>query len=363
MYRLLRPLLFSLPAETAHHAGMWALSLLDAAPRTAARLHTRAIPKRPNVDLSVDLAGLHVESCIGLAAGLSKNADAVLGLFALGFGAVEVGTVTPRPQPGNPTPRLFRLADRGALINRMGFNNDGTAAMAAMLRDLPARPGPIGVNLGKNKDTPLERAVDDYLECVDRLGALADYLVVNLSSPNTPGLRQLQEQAPLERLLRAVRAQVDTLERRAPLFLKLSPDLSPEALDTAVDVAVACGVDGIVATNTTLTRPVAHPLSAEAGGLSGAPLRTLATDVVRRVHARTGGKLPIIGVGGVRSAEDAYEKIRAGARFVQVYTGLIYEGPGLVRRLLRELAALLERDGFASVSQAVGSAAGASLRS
>ncbi len=357
MYRLLRRLLFLLPAEAAHRLAIWALSLLEGS--VALCRHLRASALRGvdlrGVDLRCSVAGLKLENPIGLAAGLDKDAEAVPGFFALGFGFVEVGTVTPRPQPGNPMPRLFRLVEHLAVINRMGFNNHGARNAACRLRQLAFRPGPVGANIGKNKDTPLERAVDDYLACVDELADAADYLVVNASSPNTANLRQLQQPEALRELLLAVRRRLDERQRGKPLFLKIAPDLGPEAVDAIVDVAKACGVDGLIATNTTVQRPVEHPLSAETGGLSGAPLKPLSDAVIRRAYQRSGGNLPIVGVGGVFSGQDAYEKIRAGASAVQLYTGLIFEGPSLVRRILRDLAALLARDGFRSVAEAVGS--------
>ena len=269
-----------------------------------------------------------------------------------------MGTITPRPQAGNPRPRLFRLPEHRALVNRMGFNNQGTAACAERLARLPREGrGIVGVNVGKNKDTPNERAVDDYLAAIDALHPWADYLVVNLSSPNTPGLRALQERAPLERLLGACVDRVRPLGK--PLLVKLAPDLAPEALDEAVDVAVACGASGIIATNTTIQRPGAvadHPRAAEAGGLSGAPLAPLALLALRRAHARAAGRIPIIGVGGIMDAADAYARIRAGASLVQVYTGFVYGGPAFPRRILEELPDLLHRDGFGSVAEAVGTA-------
>lgn len=346
MYRLLRAVLFLFSAETAHNAGIWALELLGAAGAVCRRMRSRA---QPSVDLSTTIAGVRFPNCVGLAAGLDKNAEAVAGLYALGFGAVEVGTVTPRPQPGNPQPRIFRIPEHGALINRMGFNNKGTGEMASRLRELSWRPAPLGVNIGKNKDTPIDRATEDYLLCADALSEYADYVVVNASSPNTPGLRTLQEPQALSALLTAVRARVTK-----PLFLKIAPDLGMEAVDAIVDVAIACGLDGLIATNTTIERPFEHALAKEAGGLSGDPVREKSTAVIRRAFVRAQGRLPIIGVGGIRTAADAYEKLRAGASLVQVYTGFIYEGPGMVRELLRGIAELLRRDGFASVSAAVG---------
>jgi dihydroorotate dehydrogenase len=305
-------------------------------------------------DLSVELAGLRFAHPVALAAGLDKDAEAVDGLFACGFSAVEIGTVTPRPQPGNPQPRLFRLPEHRAVINRMGFNNHGAAEAAGHLRGRTWKPGPLGVNVGKNKDTPLERAVDDYVACVDTLAPLGDYVVVNASSPNTPGLRTLQEPEQLTTLLRAVQERLATVAPGKPLFLKIAPDLTPEAVDEVVDVARACGLAGLIATNTTITRPFEHPLSKEAGGLSGAPVRELSNAVIRRAYQRSGGALPLIGVGGVFTAQDVYEKLRAGATVVQVYTGFIYEGPGMVGRILRELSALLARDGFTSVRAVIG---------
>ncbi|MGA9524149.1 MAG: quinone-dependent dihydroorotate dehydrogenase [Myxococcaceae bacterium] len=354
MYRLLRAILFLFPAETAHHLGIFALGLLGRFVGLCRSLRARSLRGLDGVDLRVKLGALELEHPIGLAAGLDKDAVAVQGLFAVGFSAVEIGTITPRPQPGNPKPRLFRLPQQQALINRMGFNNHGARAAQLQLRDLTWRPGPVGANIGKNKDTPLENATDDYLQCVDQLALFSDYVVINASSPNTPGLRQLQEPDALASLLGAVRARMNEVARGKPLFLKIAPDLGPEAVDGIVDVAMAARVDGIIATNTTITRPVDHPLAQEAGGLSGRPVRELATAVISRAYARSEGRLPIIGVGGIFDAQDAYAKIRAGASAVQLYTGFIYEGPGAVGRMLRELVALLRRDGFSSVSEAVG---------
>ncbi len=346
--RLLRPLLFRLPAETAHELGLGALSLLDLSPALAKARRRRARAERPS--LRTRVCGLEFPNPLGVAAGLDKNAEAVVGLFALGFGFVEVGTVTPRPQPGNPRPRVFRLPEHQALINRLGFNNQGMHAAAARLRELPWRPGPVGVNLGKNKDTPNERALEDYVAGAQTLAPLGDYVVVNLSSPNTPGLRELQEPQALEALLRAVRQVVVG----RPLFLKIAPDLGDEAVDAVVDVARACGTDGLVCTNTTLTRPVEHPRAQEAGGLSGRPLFARSTEVIRRAFKRAGGALPIIGVGGVFDGEDAWRKICAGASLVQAYTGFIYGGPGMPRRLLDGLEAKLTEAGLDSLSRAVG---------
>ncbi len=343
-----RPLLFRLDAEVAHELGLGALALADLSPGLAAAARRRTNADRPT--LRTHVAGLDFPNPVGLAAGLDKNAEAIVGLLALGFGSVEVGTVTPRPQPGNDKPRIFRLPEHQALINRMGFNNLGAQAMAGRLRELPWRPAPIGVNLGKNKDTPNEAAVDDYVAGARLLSPLADYVVVNLSSPNTPGLRALQEPQALEALLRAVRLEV----KGRPLFLKIAPDLGDEAVDAAVDVVRACQVDGLVCTNTTITRPFEHPLAAETGGLSGRPVAQRSTEVIRRVYARTGGALPIIGVGGIFDGAEAWAKIQAGASLVQLYTGFIYGGPGLVHEVLDDLEQRLTEAGLSSLQQAVG---------
>jgi dihydroorotate dehydrogenase len=351
LWPALRWLLFRLDPERAH--------------RLAHRLLHRVTPERarrrrpvPPPGLAVRVLGLDFDSPIGLAAGFDKGDVSVPGLFALGFSHVEIGTITPRPQPGNDRPRIFRLPEHRALVNRMGFNNEGAEVCAARLAALPraARLGPVGVNVGKNKTTPNEDAASDYLACIDRLHAHADYLVVNISSPNTPGLRQLQEADALDRLLRACVARLAERAPGKPLLVKLAPDLSTEALDEAVDVAIAAGVAGIIATNTTLSRAgvEGHPRAAEQGGLSGAPLERLATAVVRRCAARAAGRVPVVGAGGVMSAEDAYAKIRAGASLVQVYTGLVYGGPGFVKRINEGLSRLLARDGFSRVEEAVG---------
>ncbi len=320
MYRSwLKPLLFRLDAEDAHHLGIGALSLMEGAVGLAKALRG---PDDPALERS--FFGLKFPNRIGLAAGLDKNAEALVGLFAMGFGFVEVGTVTPRPQPGNDRPRLFRVPEHHALINRMGFNNAGAHAMASRLYELPWRPAPIGVNIGKNKDTPNERAHEDYAACARVLAGLADYLVVNLSSPNTPGLRALQEPETLRRILQATRAEAGG----KPVLLKIAPDLEDEAVDAAVAVAISQGAAGIIATNTTIMRPFIHP---EAGGLSGQPLFAKSTHVLSRCR----GRLPAIGVGGVFTPEDVKAKLEAGASLVQIYSGLIYEGPGLVKRLVR----------------------------
>jgi len=338
--------LFALEPEEAHHFTLGALELAQAVPGALA--FTRVRLDRPA--LATEVAGVRWPNCVGLAAGLDKNAQAPDAFFSLGFGAVEVGTVTPRPQPGNPRPRLFRLQAERALINRMGFNNDGAEAMA---RRLAGRtfPGALGINLGKNKDTPNEAAAEDYVALARRLGPFASYLVVNLSSPNTPGLRALQAPEALAGVLTAT-----TQATTKPVLLKIAPDLEDEAIDAAVDVALSCGVGGIIATNTTLARPVTDPLGKEAGGLSGAPVKDRSTQVLARCHARAKGRLSLVGVGGISTVADVLEKLRAGASAVQLYSGLIYEGPAVVRRLLDGLEQALATAKLASVAELVGRA-------
>jgi len=353
LWPALRWLLFRLDPERAHRLAHAFLRRV-----TPAAARRRRLVPAPS--LAVRTLGLAFDGPVGLAAGFDKGDVSVAGLFALGFSHLEIGTITPRPQPGNDRPRLFRLPEHRALINRMGFNNEGAEACARRLAALPAaaRLGPIGVNVGRNKATPNEDAASDYLACIDRLHPYADYLVVNISSPNTPGLRALQEKEQLGRLLRACAARLAERAPGKPLLVKLAPDLAPEALDEAVDVAIAAGVSGIIATNTTLSRAGVerHPRAGEQGGLSGAPLEALATSVVARCYARAAGRIPIVGAGGVMDAEGAYAKIRAGATLVQVYTGLVYGGPAFVKEIHEGLAALLARDGFGSVAEAVGAA-------
>jgi dihydroorotate dehydrogenase len=290
---------------------------------------------------------------------MDKGKVLVPAWFRLGFGFVEVGTITPLPQPGNERPRLFRLPAHGGLINRMGFNNEGAALVAERLAALPPQPGPVGINIGRNKATPNERAADDYLGAFRTLAPRADYVAVNVSSPNTPGLRALQSADALGRLLETLVRERDALAaaggRRVPLLVKLSPDEPDDALDAMADAAASAGADGLIATNTTLSRAGVgeEPSAAEAGGLSGVPLRTRAERVCARLYLRTGGKTPIVGVGGIGSAEDAYRRIRAGASLVQIYTAFVYEGPSLPGRIESGLGNLLERDGL-TLEQATG---------
>ena len=347
LYRIAGPLLRTLPPETAHRLALAAL---------AAGLvpHARA-PDDPR--LQVELFGRRFPNPIGLAAGFDKHAHAPDQSLALGFGLVEIGGVTPLPQPGNPRPRLFRLAEDGAIINRMGFNSEGHAAVAARLA-ARERTGILGVNLGRNKDS--EDAAADFVAGVRAFGPLADFLVVNLSSPNTPGLRALQSRAPLEALLGRLAETCATLPGGGPpLLVKIAPDLTEDEMADIASVALSMRIDGLIVGNTTLARPesLRSRHRGESGGLSGAPLFARSTEQLARMYALTGGKLPLIGCGGVASGADAYAKIRAGATLVQLYTALIYQGPGLVGRIKNELAALLARDGFSSVAAAVGTGA------
>lgn len=302
--------------------------------------------------LKTEVAGLTLSNPVGLAAGLDKNAVAIRGLAGLGFGFVECGSVTPRPQAGNPRPRLFRLEEDRAIINRMGFNNDGLDAFAARLERRP--PGVVvGANLGANKDA--EDRIADYEIGLKRLGGLADYLTVNVSSPNTPGLRGLQTVEALEPLLARIRA-ARPLDR--PVFLKIAPDLSGEDIGRIVEASLAHGLDGLIVSNTTLDRPetLRSPHAGEAGGLSGAPLKARAALALAAAVEASAGRLPLIAVGGISDGAEAYARIRAGASAVQLYSALIFEGPGLVRRIKDDLAARLRADGFSTVTEAVGTA-------
>lgn len=334
LWRLSRPLLFSLDAERAHRL---VLGGMAAAPRLLAAL-LRPLAGAPAPALAREVGGLRLAGPVGLAAGLDKDGECVELWPALGFGFVEIGTVTAHPQPGNPRPRLFRLPAERALINRMGFNNLGSEALAARLRRLreagrwPAVP--VGANIGKSKVTPLDEATQDYLLSVGRLRGLADYLTVNVSSPNTPGLRDLQQADQLRALLDAVVPAAGG----TPVFVKLSPDSAPEDLGDAVEAAVQAGCAGIIATNTTRSRPGSTDRLGEDGGLSGAPLWPLARARIETAIQAASGRVPVVGVGGVSEPAQVEELLRLGCAAVQVYTGLIYEGPGLVRRLHRAMS-------------------------
>ena len=333
MYPLLRPFLFGLDPETAHRLTFHAL---DAASRLG--LVAQRVPPSPR-----RVMGLEFPNPVGLAAGLDKNGDHLDALAALGFGFIELGTVTPRPQPGNPPPRLFRLPRAEAIINRMGFNNAGVDALVANVRRARYR-GILGINIGKNFDTPVARAADDYLACLRSAYPHASYIAVNISSPNTPGLRTLQNAGELRELLAALARERDELAarlaRRVPLAVKIAPDLDPAQIAEIARLLADNGADAVIATNTTLSRQGIEglPHAREAGGLSGAPLASRATEVIRLLARELAGALPIIGVGGILSGRDAREKMEAGASLVQIYTGLIYRGPSLVREIGTELA-------------------------
>ncbi len=337
MYNSLRPWLFRLDPEQAHHRTLQILRFVGAVPILQKLVYRQfAWPAAP----PVQAFGLTFPNLVGLAAGYDKDGLAWRGLAALGFGHVEVGTVTPRAQPGNPRPRLFRLPEDQGLINRMGFPGEGSEMVAARMDSSRPQGVVLGVNLGMNKDTPLDEASRDYESLLTRFAPLADYLVVNVSSPNTVGLRRLQAREALAALLTNLRGQLagiaEELERHIPLLIKLSPDLEDDELRDALDVIQEHQLAGVVATNTTLARPALRSLNAgETGGLSGAPLSVVSTARIARIHELTGGSLPIIAVGGIMGAKEAREKLAAGATLLQVYTGLIYRGPGIVREILK----------------------------
>jgi len=351
-YQRLRPLLFRLDPENTHNR---ILKLLAFAGATAlGRAWLRRAYGWADPRLETEVFGRRFRNPVGLAAGYDKDGVAIRGLAALGFGHLEIGTITYQPQPGNPKPRVFRDPAAAALINSMGFPSRGAAAVKPRL--LAARPTVpdtvLGVNFGKNKATPLERAVDDYCGCMRLLGGAADYATVNISSPNTTGLRDLQQRAYLEPLLVALLRARDETAPGLPLLVKIAPDLTLAEVDEIVDVALAVGVAGLIATNSLKSLPPRRP-----GGLTGLPLQAPSTAIVRHIYQQTGGRLPLIAVGGIHDAAAALEKVQAGASLVQVYTGMIYAGPGLVQRINRGLAAWLEARGLKHLAEAVGTAA------
>lgn len=377
LYRQLRPLLFAGDAEKVHERMLTSVEFISKIPGFLPLLRSLFLEDNPL--LRTQLFDKTLNNPIGLAAGFDKDGRIHPALFALGFGFVEIGTVTPRPQEGNPRPRLFRLKEDHAVINRMGFNNQGAWKMAERLvantlkiksadadifelsEDYPANiaSGMLGINIGKNKDTSLEKATDDYVSALSTLHPFAEYFTLNISSPNTEDLRNLQEKEALRILLDSVCARRDELDRNhsrnTPLLVKLAPDLDGDALENSVHVIQEFSIQGVIATNTTVERPELKSKNrTETGGLSGKPLQKRSTAMIRTLFAELGADIPIIGVGGIFNGADAYEKIRAGAAAVQIYTALIYEGPGLVRKVKEELANLLESDGYKSVSEAVG---------
>ena len=359
MYRFFYWLVLQrLPAEGTHKVSFAMLRALVAIPGLGALV--RRLFRVDDPVLAVRAFGRTLPGPLGLAAGFDKDAKGIPALLALGFGFVEVGTVTAEAQPGNPTPRLFRLPADRALINRMGFNNDGADAAARRLAHRPT-DGTLGVNIGKTKRVDEADALADFTASAEKLSPHADYLVVNVSSPNTPGLRNLQAVDKLRPLLAAVRTACDRASplRRVPLFVKIAPDLADEDIDSVADLALELSLDGIIATNTTIARTGLATSSATveslgAGGLSGAPLKARSLDVLRRLRARVGTKVTLIAVGGIETADDAWARIRAGATLVQAYTGFIYGGPSWPRRLQRELAAKVRAAGLDSIEKAIG---------
>lgn len=343
MYQLLKPLLFKFDPENVHYYVTRNLKRFNKMPGGTAI--SKAIWASDDKRLEKEVFGLKFKNPVGLAAGFDKNAELIAEMGALGFGFVEVGTVTPLPQPGNDKPRMFRLPADEALINRMGFNNLGVDVaaerIAAYRKSL--KPGEtaliIGGNIGKNKVTPNEDAVSDYIKCFDRLFDVVDYFVVNVSSPNTPGLRALQGKEPLMHILNTLQQRNSKNGISRPILLKIAPDLTNEQLDDIADIVKQTGIAGIIATNTTISREgLTSGFKDEMGGLSGKPLTQRSTEVISYLHKASGGSFPIIGVGGIHSAEDAAEKIQAGAVLVQLYTGFIYEGPGLIKRILNRMS-------------------------
>jgi dihydroorotate dehydrogenase len=362
----LRPLLFRQESERIHNLTLQRLAWASRQPLACTALASLFRP----APLPVELFGLKFPNPVGLAAGMDKKAEAVPAWAAMGFGFSELGGVTWQAQPGNPAPRMFRAVAEQALINRMGFNNSGAEALARRLAEWHSEglwpEHPVGINLGKSKVTPLEDAATDYASSLRVLWPQADFFVVNVSSPNTPNLRQLQDKAALDEILTALQEVNLSLSRSSstqqpvkPILVKVAPDLSFPALDEILELTGPRQVAGIVATNTTIARPATDQVAlqsiySEAGGLSGRPLAKRSTDVIRHLYRQTGGKLPVIGVGGIFNAADAWEKIAAGASLVQIYTGLVYEGPGVVRKIVSGLRARLLANGFVNLTQAVG---------
>ncbi len=339
MYGLVKYILFLISPERVHHwvmAGLKATCSIGVFRKAIQSVYTLNDPK-----LAKEVFGLTFKNPVGLAAGFDKNAEYIEDLATFGFGFIEIGTVTPLPQPGNPKPRMFRLPADEGLINRMGFNNQGVDVVADRLSRVERNGLIIGGNIGKNKATPNEKAVDDYVICFDRLFDVVDYFVVNVSSPNTPGLRELQEKEPLKHILKTLQKRNNKGGLSKPILLKIAPDLSDAQLDDIVEIVLESQIAGVIATNTTLNREglaSAKTLTDEAGGLSGKPLSQRATEVIAYLNKKSKNAFPIIGVGGIHSAKDALEKLQAGASLVQVYTGFIYEGPDLIKAINKGIA-------------------------
>jgi dihydroorotate dehydrogenase len=349
LFRLIKPAIFALDSETGHRLAIRALAAL---PGRGPLRGPMPLPR----GLATTVAGLTFPNPVGVAAGFDKDAEVPDALLGLGFGFAEVGSITPLPQAGNPKPRLFRLVEDEAVINRMGFNNAGGAAALERLRARAGRPGIVGVNIGANKDSP--DRIADYAVMAKMMAPFSDYLCVNVSSPNTPGLRALQDEGALAALLDAViAARAESgCDVPPPIFLKVAPDLEPADIDAIARIATDKQLGALVVSNTTISRPTLRSHHAgEVGGLSGAPLRALATQRMRDFRTATGGAIPLVGVGGIATAEHAWERIRAGASLVQLYSAMVYEGPGLGARIARGLDALMRRDGFTTIAEAVGS--------
>ena len=341
LYSLTRPLIFRLEAEKAHNLALSAMALLPA-----------GTPAAPDPMLRCRIAGIDFPGPVGLAAGFDKDGLIAHKMHHFGFGFAEIGTLTPLPQSGNPRPRLFRLSDERAVINRMGFNNQGQIAASRRIASMPREGRIIGLNIGANKDSA--DRIADYVSGVRTMAPLADYLTINISSPNTPGLRTLQGREALNELLRAVTG-ARSGDVAAPIFLKVAPDLAPADIDDIARCVIDHRIDALIVSNTTISRPPMHsPLAGEAGGLSGAPLHDLALTRLRDFRAALGPELPLIGAGGIATADQAYARIRAGASLVQLYSAMVFEGPGIAARINKGLKALLRRDGLSNISQAVG---------
>lgn len=344
LYPLIRKFFFSLDAETAHGIGMSGVSLLSASGLSGCLA-------KPVTPCPVEAMGIKFPNPVGLAAGLDKNGDYIDGLAALGFGFIEIGTITPRPQPGNPKPRLFRIPEAQAIVNRMGFNNEGVDRLLENVRaaKFPKQGGILGINIGKNAATPIEKAAEDYLICLDKVYAEASYVAVNISSPNTKNLRELQKDEALDDLLSQLKARQEQLADKhgkyVPMALKIAPDLDDEQIAAIADALRRHRMDGVIATNTTLSREGVEgmPNADEAGGLSGAPVFNKSTAVLKKLSGALAGELPIIGVGGILSGADAAEKIRAGASLVQFYSGFIYRGPELVGEVAETLSHVMKK--------------------
>ena len=336
MYQLFKPILFQFDPERIHHAVTSGLRLVNKVWGVPKLLKSGFVINDPRLERTV--FGLKFKNPVGLAAGFDKNGELVDELATLGFGFIEVGTVTPLPQPGNEMPRMFRLQEDEAIINRMGFNNVGVDVVAARLKYIKRDGLIIGGNIGKNKVTPNEDAVSDYIKCFDKLFDVVDYFVVNVSSPNTPGLRELQEKEPLKNLLGTLQSRNEKNGTSRPILLKIAPDLTDSQLDDIIEIVNETGIAGVIATNTTISREgLRSSLKNESGGLSGKPLTKRSTEVIRYLSQKSNNAFPIIGVGGIHSPQDAMDKLNAGASLVQIYTGFIYEGPGLIKRINKRL--------------------------